>query len=520
MIPPHRSSLLLLAVVAVAMACTPARQALRPGVAAGGPRTLVLYDVTGPQGWLGELYAVAAGHLASRFGPWEARPALGYQAGDLLQFDAVLYVGSTHDEPLPEPFLDDVLAARRPVIWVHANIWQLARRSPRFSVSYGFVPWQYQPEPVAAVRYKGVRLGRDPRNAGGVMRYSALDRSRVQVLAEAVRPDGSSFPWALRARNLLYVGDNPFAYVSETDRYLAFADLLFELLRPSGPERHRALVRLEDVSPASDPAEVAAAVEVLAQAGVPFGIAVIPRLVDPTRAARPGGPGAAGLADVPRLVEVLRDALGRGGTLVLHGYTHQLGLGANPYSGTSGDDFEFWTATLGPEEHVLLAGPVPGDSAEWASRRIERGLQEFDRAGLPRPRIFEYPHYAGSGMDSRGISAQVPMAWHRGFYVAGALSGEDLEGGRHIGQLFPYFGRDVYGFTVIPENCGNPRPEPGGGLPARPASDILECARSNLVVRDGWASFFYHPPLGAAGLRDLVAGIRAAGYTFVSPEGP
>jgi len=34
--------------------------------------TLVLYDTTGPWGWLGEIYATMAGNLASHFGAWVA----------------------------------------------------------------------------------------------------------------------------------------------------------------------------------------------------------------------------------------------------------------------------------------------------------------------------------------------------------------------------------------------------------------------------------------------------------------
>src|SRR4051794_30204476 len=106
------------------------------------------------------------------------------------------------------------------------------------------------------------------------MQYAALDRSRVHVLAEAVRANGSTFPWAVRSRNLTYIGEMPFQYTSETDRVLVFADLLFDALAPQTRERHRALVRLEDVNPRTDPAQRRAAADFLHSKGIPFGVGV------------------------------------------------------------------------------------------------------------------------------------------------------------------------------------------------------------------------------------------------------
>ncbi|HWX10127.1 MAG TPA: hypothetical protein VNY33_09115, partial [Gaiellaceae bacterium] len=79
-----------------------------------GSTTLVLYDSTGPYGWLGELYAIAAGNLASHFGPWKSEPVAAYQAGQISQYTATIYLGSTYDEPLPTAFLDDVYNATHP----------------------------------------------------------------------------------------------------------------------------------------------------------------------------------------------------------------------------------------------------------------------------------------------------------------------------------------------------------------------------------------------------------------------
>ena len=43
-------------------------------------------------------------------------------------------------------------------------------------------------------------------------------------------------------------------------------------------------------------------------------------------------------------------------------------------------------------------------------------------------------------------------------------------------------------------------------------------AKANLVVRDGFASFYFHPFYDIAMLKQIVTGIKQAGYTFVSAD--
>src|SRR5271170_7420124 len=42
-------------------------------------------------------------------------------------------------------------------------------------------------------------------------------------------------------------------------------------------------------------------------------------------------------------------------------------------------------------------------------------------------------------------------------------------------------------------------------------------AQRNLVVRDGWASFFYHTYDSISYLEQTVTGLKSLGYTFVAP---
>jgi uncharacterized protein YdaL len=480
--------------------------------------TLVLYDDTGTWGWLGELYAIGAQTLATHFGTVTSKPVSQYKAGDIAANTATIYLGSTFDQPLPTAFLDDVLLDVKPVVWIDDNIWELAARSPTFATTYGYLPYVFDTTDVAAVKYKGATLTRYLPNGAGIMTYSTLDTAKAQVLATAVRANGTTFPWALRSKKLTYIGENPFAFISANDRYLAFCDILFDALAPTTPERHRALVRIEDVDATADPATLRAIADYMASVGVPFSVATIPVYQDPRGVYNGGVPETIRMRNTPQVVNALNYMVSKGGTIVMHGYTHQYSNVKNPYTGVSADDFEFYRSIIDANDYVVYVGPVPGDTQLWASGRIKNAFQELAAARLPTPTIFEYPHYAGSDADSRAVRASFATVYHRGIYFGGTLAGT-TPNYQHAIQLFlPYTTKDVYGFNVIPENLGNYEPEPSNHNSARLVPDLLATAAINRVIRDGVASFFFHPYYDIALLKQLVQGIKNAGYTFVAPS--
>jgi uncharacterized protein YdaL len=98
------------------------------------------------------------------------------------------------------------------------------------------------------------------------------------------------------------------------------------------------------------------------------------------------------------------------------------------------------------------------------------------------------------------------------------LTGLPDDATRYVGQFFPYVVNDVYGWRVIPENIGNYEPVPVNNNPPRLPADLVANATANLVVRDGVASFFYHPYYGTQVLQQIVDGVKGAGYTFVAPS--
>jgi uncharacterized protein YdaL len=470
----------------------------------GNAKTLVLYDSTGPYGWLGEMYGMMVANLASHFGAWKAHPIASYRAGEINAYTAVVYVGSTYDEPLPVSFLDDVAASTKPVIWAYDNIWQLTNRVANFQANYGWMWSGFDYSSVPGVLYKLTGLKRYAANAGGIMNYSGVT-GPAAVLGRAQRADGTTFPWAIRARNLTYIGEIPLAYIGEGDRYLAFCDLLFDALAPQTPEQHRALVRLEDISAENDPAQLIAVADFLSSRRVPFSFGVIPRFQDIP------------LKNTPALIAALQYMQRKGGVIVDHGWTHQYLNVRNPYNAVTGDDFEFYRVTENTDHTLNYVGAIPQDSPTWVNARLDGARKEFKAAKMTAPEIFEVPHYAASAVDYLAIAARFGVRYERSLYFRGQLSGTAIDASHLVGQFFPFVVRDVYGSFVLPENLGSVELQPFFIFPTRFPADIVQDARRTLVVRDGIASFYFHPFLDVSYLREVIDGLQSLGYTFVGP---
>ena len=344
------------------------------------------------------------------------------------------------------------------------------------------------------------------------------DPTKATVLATAQRADSTTFPWAVRSGTFTYVGEIPFAYVTHDDRYLAFADLLFDALAPGTAVRHRALVRIEDVGPDADPTGLKAVTDYLYSKHVPFTVAVYPRYRDPKGYYSGGVPQDYTLAGRPAVVSALKYMQSHGGTLLMHGYTHQYSNVPNPYDAVSADDFEFYRAHIDAANNVVYDTPVAEDSTTWATGRLDSATLALMAAGFAKPTMFEFPHYAGSVVDYRAMASRFTTRYDRGLYFPGQFSGAAPDYTRIVGQFFPYTVRDVYGTAVVPENLGNVEPEWFNNHPPRLPADILASAQRNLVLRDGTASFFYHPYLGTSYLKTIVTGIQGMGYTFVPAQ--
>lgn len=542
----------------------------------------IFYDQsTDPSAWMGKTYAMLLQNLLGHFPEYQqvVSPVEFYRRGDIDHCHATFYIGSHFDNGIPAAFFEDLQKTQSRFAWLGYNLWNLGPEALAkiFGAKYvgltglntEILDAKKQPTFFKDVLYKGEvfsKYGRFRKDAPTefvapfeMIRVEPTEPGSFDVVAQA-RHNGTGeiLPYIIRRGNTFYVADVPFSFMHEADRYLVFCDVLFDILgaEPRHKE-HYAFLRLEDIHPLVPLSYLYSALETLEREQVPANISVIPLFFDPlNQFSRDANQEFVSLTQVPEFLGFLRDAEDRGGAMIWHGATHQLGVRRNPHSGVSGDDFEFWDAIRG----TVLAE----DSADFVIDRLDSGFYDLRRAGL-EPSIWLTPHYQASPLDYMIFGRVFPWNVGRVIYfnhhvtkTTSAPSEADLwytvandtpagrqrrldwargidvtmESDRWTGQIFPYeiFG-DVYGQRILPENLGNSQPtENSHVVQPRSVQEIIADAKRNLVIRDAWGSFFYHVQLfnidenGGRGaypgdtseLSFLVREMKKLGYQFIN----
>ncbi|MCL6611981.1 MAG: DUF2334 domain-containing protein [Peptococcaceae bacterium] len=265
-----------------------------------------------------------------------------------------------------------------------------------------------------------------------------------------------------------------------------------------------ALLRLEDVGPGgpyqSDEGlhKLYAIAEYLHQEGIPFHIALIPRIVVPQK-----GYDVSIADDSPyaaKFVSTIKNIQKMGGIVGIHGYTHQTGRDPSAWG------YEFYDPQVSP------AAP---NTYEYARDRIDRAISLFIKAGVT-PAFWETPHYTASIKQYPAFEEQAGLLYenkHRG-EVANNYKVTD------------YPGRGYRGFVTVPAPLGNIDRD----------GDVEKMIRRLDHLENDLASFFYHPfrefkylykEYNARGevyyvydqnspLHVLIRAFKEKGYTFVS----
>jgi uncharacterized protein YdaL len=400
-----------------------------------------------------------------------------YSPGDVNHYRFVFVLGvDDRESQCPHALVADIRSTAVPVFWVGKHLAELTDAG--FAAKLGFRAASAHPDNgYTSVSYKKRTL---PKKEPSLFPVEILDAAKAEVVATANGANGASKPYLVRSGSFWYSADSPIAYTVEGDRYLVFCDVLHDFFRMPHQEERKALVRIEDVSVDDDLDELRAVADDLFKRHVPFQIALLPIFRDPADKSE------IYLSDRPEFVRTIRYMVSRGGMVVLHGVYHQY-----HDQRRSGDDYEFWDD--------MSEKPIQGDSADLVEQRLRTGLDECFKNGI-YPVAWETPHYGASAADYQAIGRVFSAVYERVLSVGHSESG----------HAFPYPSVDRFGRFVIPENLGyisKDNPDPAG----------LVAAAANLqVVRDGVASFFFHPFMDRKYLAEVLDGLEDLGYHFIS----
>lgn len=521
-------------------------------VTASKARVLILHDSAGSWGYVGKEHAMLLENLLGHFDVTVRTQAITtYSAGQVNQYSATFYLGTTYDEPsfYPEDaseqrryrdFLNDVINTSSTVVWVNHNLWQLSTLWPnpsgldgltsRFGFAYkGLVNHQYN-----RVMYKGADLGKAVvhfAHPGAVLdgcveeasgQYACapelntiqvVDANQVQVHAQAystLQAEEGSTPYIVQSGSFWYVGDLPFLHHSIKDRYLAFADLLHDILGilPSD-ESNTALLRLDQIHPRSDPSQLNTLIDYLEGQQIPYAAAISPLYTDNSSAE-----DSLAIHDSDISAQLQQSVAPGLMSVVAHGLSHQWEGGSNPYSGITGEDAEFYSITSDHDHSVSYEGVI-GDSQSSRMRTQKRLTQSrtlLENAGLT-PFAWKSPFDMAGESDYLVAQESFPVYYGRVHYFS--PQGPD---GRYVGQMFPWLiERDRYHYRIVPENLGGTRSKVKTGYATRTAEDVLDDADHLAVVRGHLASVSFDINEPLSDLKTIVEGLQARGYQFEHP---
>lgn len=537
---------------------------------------------------VGDIHSVMLQSTLGAFSDWAVKRQrlITFKSGDASGCSAVFYLATNFAQELPQGFAEEVafLSNRIPVVWFNYKFSLFKQILAQLNMDPGFdaavlmqpdtapSPQNQDPGFFRFFDYHGETFHKlaqwnpssDNFAASPELHFiNVRDADKVEVLSKARHSKTNvAVPYSVRSGNIYYMADSPFSFVHYEDRYYILTDMLWDILGEKAPEERIALVRIEDVNSNLDMPSLRWAVDYLAGEKVPFSLAVIPYYSDMIGAGGPHyQPTFKPLNKYPSFLAQLKYAKNRGASIVMHGSVHSVGRLISGYDGICGGDYEFW---LYPENK-----PLPFDSIDWVTKRLELGLKELQEQNL-NPVAFEVPHYAASVMNYVVFGKMFRWNYHRTIYFPFSIN-TDTDLPSHLksgcdpkkcgderravlsnlrieadytafgGVTLPFIThKDAYGQSLIPETLGMidfAFYDPHTWRPVGKPEDIIRRARKLKVIRGAVASFFWHPQLlnpksryyqevpgsydaigGKKSLELVINGLRDLGYEFKSIE--
>ncbi|HEX7064650.1 MAG TPA: polysaccharide deacetylase family protein, partial [Bacillales bacterium] len=412
------------------------------------------------------------------------KSAKSVHASDLKKIQYLVYFG-TVETRLPQKFRQISNSFQGTFLAIGANVEQLGK-----PFSFVNISTQVEIEQLLNVR-KQKRVTLPDSN----LIYEVEVTKPAVILAEALN-NNNVYPLVVHHGSSYY-----FAHNRLNSSFATFLGISLHKIFHSSPDPvHPAYIRLEDVHPMADPEKLMKIGHFLYQKHIPYMIAVIPVFKDPKTHREYH------FSDSPEVVKALQYMQSHGGSIVMHGYTHQF------RKSETGEGFEFWDVKnntpifhAADEKDVKLSQKDFPDKQSYKAyletlkqfekryidRKLTKGIHELTIEKL-YPLAFEAPHYAMSLEGYKRVSDYFST------YVGQLqVSNEDW----HHVRTSPYLSRPSFlnNMLLLPETIGY--------VPADDSQAVermMNKVNQQLVIRDGVIGGFYHPYLGMDPFRELI----------------
>ncbi|CZR96348.1 MULTISPECIES: DUF2334 domain-containing protein [Clostridioides] len=327
---------------------------------------------------------------------------------------------------------------------------------------------------IVSVNYKGKSYNLDEHYLFNLVKSKEVSNKVIGSIDDTL----NKYPYIINDKNLFYVSkldlDGVLFYI--------FCDSLNDIFNIKKFDKGSIFVRIEDVHAFRDPKNLVDIADYLSSKDIPFAIALIPAYVNPKNHK------IITLSESPEVVKAVKYMQDKGGTVILHGYTHQY-----KKEEVTGEGYEFWD---GEKD-----APLNEDMEVFVKNRVLSGLRICIENGI-YPLAFEAPHYA---IESEGYKE---LKKYFSTYV-GQHQNNDK---KFSTNTYPYVIRDTEEFNIfIPENLGYIDPEDNFTF-----QDIKEKLDKVSIVRGFSGGFFFHSYLDTEYLKYTIEYLEKQNIKFMN----
>ena len=327
---------------------------------------------------------------------------------------------------------------------------------------------------IVSVNYRGKSYNLDEHYVFNIVESKDTNNKVIGSINDTL----NKYPYIINDKNLFYVSkldlDGVLFYI--------FCDSLNDIFNIKTFDKGRIFVRIEDVHAFREPKNLVEISDYLSSKNIPFTIALIPAYVNPKNHK------VITLSESPEIVKAIKYMQDKGGTVILHGYTHQY-----KKEEVSGEGYEFWD---GKKDE-----PLKENMKIFVKDRVLNGLRVCIENGI-YPLAFEAPHYA---MESEGYKELKK-------YFSTYMGQHQNNDKKFSTNTYPYIIRDTEEFNIfIPENLGYIDPEDKFTF-----QNIKENLDKLSIVRGFSGGFFFHSYLNIEYLKNTIEYLEKQNIEFMN----